>query len=356
MKIVIIGASGNVGTALLHELGSTDQDLQIVGVSRRRPPDVAPYDAVQWETLDIADDGAQATLTRILENTDCVVNLAWGFQPARNISYLDRVGIGGTQAVLAAARSAQVTHLIQMSSVGAYSPARRGIPVDEDWPTGGVPTSAYSREKAAVESILADHVKTDEAPLVCALRPGLIMQRSVGSALLRYALPAWLPSAALDLVPLLPLDRSFAVPVVHTPDVARAVALAIEKVAVGAYNLAAPSPLTPEVLSQVLRARQVHVPWRALRALVSLSWTTRLQRLDPGWIDLAFAVPLLDCSRALDELGWRPALDAPAVIREAVTGMRRHLSGSSATLRRRTVLRELAAMLRRGPVTRRRLP
>lgn len=355
MKVVIVGASGNVGTALLCELQRRSDD-ELVGISRRQPPGVAPYDGVRWHTLDVAAHDATSALTQIFDGADCVINLAWGFQPGRNTAYLDQVGVGGTSAILRAAAAAEVTHLIQMSSVGAYSPAPRGRTVAEDWPTGGVATSAYSREKASVEEILDAHVAGGDAPLVCRFRPGLIMQRAAGSALLRYGMPGWLPAAVLDLIPLLPLDRSFAVPVVHTADVAAAIATAIEEVSVGAFNLAAPTPLTPGIIAGVLRARPVHLPWKVLRALISLSWSLRVQRLDPGWIDLAFAVPLLDCSRAQHELKWTPGRDAPAVLQEAVIGMRSHLSADSATLRNRTVLAEWWDALRHGPITRRLMP
>ena len=44
MRIVITGASGNVGTALLLRLGGDDGDgHELVGISRRPPPVAPPY-------------------------------------------------------------------------------------------------------------------------------------------------------------------------------------------------------------------------------------------------------------------------------------------------------------------------
>ena len=54
-----------------------------------------------------------------------------------------------------AAARAGVGAIVYASSVGAYSdPAPRTPPVDESWPTEGIETSFYSRDKAAVERIL----------------------------------------------------------------------------------------------------------------------------------------------------------------------------------------------------------
>ena len=355
MKIIVVGATGNVGTALLRAL-QRDGGHELVGVARRSPPDQPPYRGVTWHDIDISESASTGRLTQVFEGADRVVNLAWGFQPGRDVEYLRAVGVGGLRAVLAATRAAGVPHLVHMSSVGAYSKSERGVAVDEQWPTEGIPSLAYSVQKAEAERVLDEHERAGAGPQICRLRPGLIMQRDAGSGLLRYGLPGWLPRAALDLVPLLPLDRTFAVPVVHTRDVATAIVEVLKRRATGAFNLAAPSPLTPPIVAEVLRARTVHVPWQVLRTVVAAGWQLRVERLDPGWIDLAFSVPLLDCGRAARELQWAPVLDARAVLREAVTGMRNGLATGSAPMRRRTVPDELMTMARRGSITRRRYP
>ena len=53
-----------------------------------------------------------------------------------------------------AAAAAGVRAIVYASSVGAYSPGPKDRRVDESWPTGGIPTSFYSRDKADVETIL----------------------------------------------------------------------------------------------------------------------------------------------------------------------------------------------------------
>jgi UDP-glucose 4-epimerase len=46
-----------------------------------------------------------------------------------------------------------------------------------------------------------------------------------------------------------------------------------------------------------------------------------LQPSEPGWLDMALKVPLLDCSRARSELGWIPQLDAVATLAELIDGI-----------------------------------
>ena len=86
--------------------------------------------------------------------------------------------MGGTQRVIDAVTAATVPHLVHMSSVGAYSPKQDDAPIDESWPTGGVPTSMYSRHKTAAERLL-DRLETDAPEVVMTqMRPGIVGQRN----------------------------------------------------------------------------------------------------------------------------------------------------------------------------------
>jgi UDP-glucose 4-epimerase len=284
------------------------------------------------------------------------VHLAWGFQPSHDTAYLERLGVGGTRLVVEAVGNAAVPHLVHMSSVGAYSPKRDDRPVAEDWPTEGVPSSPYSRHKAAAERLLDAFEQRGTGTVVSRMRPGIVGQESAGSALLRYGVPALVPSFVIGHVPVLPLDRRLAVPMVHADDVSDAIARELERRVGGALNLAAEPAITTERIARALGARPVHVPSGALRPLMSAAWHARVQPVDAGWLDLAFAVPLLDTSRARDALGWSPAVDAETVLAEVLSGMRHRASGRTPVLRPRTVAGALGDLVTHGPVGRRNRP
>lgn len=121
MRIVIIGASGNVGTALLRQLADRRPKDRIIAVARRIPADRHPYNGAEWASIDVAAGGAADELARVLEPGDVVVNLAWGFQPTRDVGQLERVGVGGVRALLTAAHRTAPAQIVHMSSVGAYA-------------------------------------------------------------------------------------------------------------------------------------------------------------------------------------------------------------------------------------------
>ena len=354
MRTVIIGASGNVGTALLRNLSNRGDPGIVVGVCRRPPPARPPYDIATWHAIDVADANAAQQLSAVLRPDDVVINLVWGFQPTRNVRRLERVGVCGLRAVVDAAGRVGARQLLHMSSVGTYRRAP-GQRVSENWPTDGVPTSAYSRHKAAAERLLDGMEGTANGPIVTRFRPGIIVQRDAGSALLRYGLPGYVPAPLIRLLPVLPLDRRLTIPLVHADDVATAVLSAIEREAGGAFNLAAEPAISRDDIAAALHAHPIHVPQSLVRGVVAATFAARVQRIDAGWIDLAFAAPLLDTTRARSELGWEPRVDARAALAEAIDGMKAAASTSSPVLRPRTVGRQFRELLQCGPITTRTL-
>lgn len=101
MRIVITGASGNIGSALLRRL--TEQgEHDLVGVVLRRPEDVVPFAAVEWSTLDLSHQDDETALLAACAGADAVVHLAGGFQPTHREDYLAELGVRGTRRVIEA--------------------------------------------------------------------------------------------------------------------------------------------------------------------------------------------------------------------------------------------------------------
>lgn len=319
MRIVVTGATGNVGSATLRALGADERVREIVGVARR-PPDVE-RPKVRWAAADVARD----ELEPILRGADVIIHLAWLIQPSRDESVTRAVNVEGTRRLVDAAAVAGAPAVIVASSVGAYSTGPKDRRVDESWPTGGTPTSFYARHKAEVERLLDDFEAAHPQVRVVRLRPALIFQRSAGSEIRRLFAGPLLPSALLrpGLLPIVPAAGRLVFQAVHADDVADAYRRAALDAGVrGAFNIAAEPILDPPMLARLLGARPVPIPTAVLRGAAALSWRLRLQPSEPGWIDLALAVPLMDTARARDVLGWQARHDAGATLLELLEGMR----------------------------------
>lgn len=308
MRIVVVGASGNVGTAVVRRLIGDPDVESLTGVSRRTPRG-APYDALSWVRADLGEPDATATLAKAFAGADAVVHLGWRLQPSWDLDALERINVRGSAAVVDACLEAGVRHLVHASSVGAYAaspgPQRR----DESWPATGISSSTYGRQKAAVERRL-DRVD-GEALKVLRLRPGIVLQPDAAGEIARFFLGPLVPTSLLHpkvlrRTPVLPWPAGVRIQVVHADDLADAIARALAARLTGALNVATEPVLDAALLGEVLDAKPVPVPFKAVRAAAYASWRAHLQPTEPGWLDLAAGLPLMDTTRARDELGWTP--------------------------------------------------
>lgn len=306
MRVVVTGASGNVGSTLVERLADHEQVTSIVGICRRshawRPP------RTEWHFLDVSEDD----LAPAFSGADVVVHLAWIFQPTRHPADTWRNNVHGTQRVLDAVAAADVPHLLVASSVGCYSPRQDLDPVTEAWPTAGAASAGYSREKSSVERLLDLHESEHPDRRVVRMRPAFIFQRRSASQQHRLFAGPWVPRIAFrsGLLPVLPLPENLRLQALHTDDVADAYVAAVLGNVSGAVNLAAES-LGPEDLAHLMGARWVPAPDRALRFALAAAFLAHVVPTEPGLLDLALSVPMLDAGRARSELGWPTPSLAP---------------------------------------------
>jgi len=324
MRIAITGATGNVGTALLRRLAA-EPDIEVVGITRRSPrPDAGtPYDRVEWHTADLGDPACLTPLAERLAGIDAVVHLAWQVQPSHQRARLRRTNLNGTQHVVNAMLAADVSKLVYASSVGAYAPGPKDRCVDESWPATGVGRSGYSVDKAAVEAML-DQVERDYPALrVVRLRKALVLQHDAGAEITRYFLGRLAPVSLLRAgrLPVVPRHKRLRVQVVHADDAAEAYLRALRGDRTGAFNIAAAPVLDGPLVATELGGWAAPMPLALLRLLTRAAWRTRLVPADEGWLELSAAVPLMECSRAERELGWRPRRDAREALRDLLSGI-----------------------------------
>jgi UDP-glucose 4-epimerase len=330
MRVVVTGATGNVGTAVLWALNA-DPDIDQVVALARRPPSrsLLPAEFV------CADVGADR-LEPIFAGADAVVHLAWLIQPGRDESATRAVNVDGSRRVFDAVVTAGVPSLVYASSVGAYSPGPKDRLVDESWPTGGITSSFYSRHKAAVERDL-DLLAAEQPGLrIVRLRPGLIFQRSAATEIRRLFIGPLLPGALLrsSLVPISPDVPGLRFQAVHSDDVADAYRRAVLSDVSGPFNVAADPVIGAAELSRLLDARPLRIPARIVRVGAAATFALRLQPAEPGWVDMALGVPLMSVERAYAELGWSPGHSSLQAIGELFAGLRDGAQDQTAPLAR----------------------
>ncbi|WP_214412298.1 NAD-dependent epimerase/dehydratase family protein [Sphaerisporangium fuscum] len=349
MRVIVVGATGNVGTSVVSALEADPQVRSIVGVARRLPG--WRPGKTEWRSADTAT----SDLTEIFTGADAVVNLAWLFQPTRDPVTTWRANVLGGMRVFRAVAEAGVPALVQASSVGAYSPGPKDRPVDESWPTHGWPNSTYAREKAYVERVLDVFERDNPAIRVVRMRPGLIFKRESASEQRRLFAGPFLPNRLLrpELLPFVPDIPGLRLQALHSDDAGEAYRLAVTRPVSGAFNLAADPVVDARTLAGLLGARPVPVPAVVARAAAAWGWRLRLFPASPGLLEMALRVPLMDTARARTELGWAPRHTALDAVREVIEGIRGGAGMDTPPLTpetgRQGRLRELATGVGRRP-------
>jgi UDP-glucose 4-epimerase len=318
MRVVIVGASGNIGTSLLAALAGEAEVDSIVGLARRRPK--SQFAKAEWAAADIDEDD----LEDHFRGADAVVHLAWKIQPSRDQKALRRTNVLGSERVFRATAAAGVRNLVYASSVGVYSSGPKDRRVDEGWPRAGIATSFYGRHKAEVERMLDRFERENPEIRVVRMRPGLVFKRDAAEGIRRLFVGPFLPSGLVrpGLLPVVPDIPGLRFQAVHSLDVGEAYRRALVGDVHGAFNLAAEPVLDGPRLAELLDARTIRISPGFARGAAGLSWRLRLQPTPAGWVDLALGVPLMDVSRARSELGWEPSWSAEEAFFDLMQGIR----------------------------------
>ncbi|MEU3610283.1 NAD-dependent epimerase/dehydratase family protein [Streptomyces sp. NPDC035033] len=333
LRVVVTGATGNVGTSVVRALAREPGVGSVLGLARRLPGLELP--GVEWATADLSRDGDGPRLDRYVADADAVVHLAWRFNPTHDPVKTWETNVLGSLRVCEAVAAARVPALVCASSVGAYSPGPEGgAPVSEAWPTNGWPGAAYSREKAYVERVLDTFERDHPQTRVVRMRPAFLFKEEAASEQRRIFGGRFLPGQLVrpDLLPVLPEPSGLRFQVLHTDDAADAYVRAVLREVRGAFNLAAEPVVDAALLGELFHARPVRVPAGAVRGALAAAWHLRLAPASPGLFDLLRHIPVMSTERARQELDWRPAASSVEALEAFLRGVRSGAGDDTAPL------------------------
>ncbi|MEU9487493.1 NAD-dependent epimerase/dehydratase family protein [Streptomyces decoyicus] len=330
LKVVVVGATGNVGTSVVRALSEEPAVGSVLGLARR--PCQLSVAKTRWACVDVGDP--QADLVSHFRGADAVINLAWLFQPTHNPVTTWRTNVSGSMRVFDAVAAAGVPALVHASSVGAYSPGPKNRFVDESWPTHGWPEAAYCREKAYLERVLDAFEEQHPLVRVVRMRPGFLFKRESASEQRRLFAGPLLPQrlARPSLIPALPDIPGLRFQALHTDDAADAYRRAVLRPVHGAFNLAADPVIDAKELAGLFHARTVRLPLPPLRNALAAAWHLHLVPASPQLFDAVLRLPLLDTTRARTELDWAPQYSATEALTEFLHGLQEVAGADTAPL------------------------
>jgi nucleoside-diphosphate-sugar epimerase len=249
MRILLTGASGNLGSRLARRLLTTHR-VRLLVHKTKLPSDIASSANAEVYQADLAKPG---TLPALCAEVDCVVHLAGVLFAPRPEEFLPKTNIGFVQNLLSAVHSSTVKKFILMSF-----PHVEGDTTPEHPSTDRIdssPSVIHFRTRLAAERCVLEHCSgTSMSPVI--LRTGVVYGPGVklieaARRLLRYRILAiWRKPTWVHLIAL--------------PDFLVALVAAIEKESVrGVYNVCDDKPITTqEFLDRLALQFGCRKPWR----------------------------------------------------------------------------------------------
>jgi len=300
-KILITGAAGDVGSALLRELSQSEDGPDEVVATDVRLPEEVPK-GIRFETLDVRGDDPDQVIGR--ERPDVVIHLASIVAPTTR-DFAHAVDVIGSRNVLTACIAHGVKRLVVTSSGAAYGyHADNAIPLVESDPMRGNPEFAYSDHKRQVEEMLAKaRAEVPELEQVV-LRVGTVLGAGLENQITAlFHKPRLLALAGCE--------SPFVF--IWTRDLARILKRAISQGPEGIYNVAGDGALGVTDLAGALGKPVLRLPVWLLKLALGIAHPLKLSRYGPNQVRFLQYRPVLDNRALKEQFGYVPDLTSAEV-------------------------------------------
>jgi len=270
--VAVTGASGYIGTRLLHEL-ETEEDLaKVVAIDTKPLP--VPFHHVSLERMDITHP-----LDDLLKENrvDTVVHLAFILKPGRGRRESEAVrltNLKGLQRVLSACVSAKVRNLIYLSSHTIYGAhPDNALPMTEVAELRPSQGFQYSRDKSMGEGLVQLFAVENPGTNVTVLRSCVVM----GPGADNYVTRAIFKPVLLGI-----MGSDPPLQFVHEDDLANLLRVLIKEPHPGTYNVAADGVVHYTELARLANRKLVFLPPFMAYPLTQMAWNLGLQKDSPG--------------------------------------------------------------------------
>jgi len=291
-RILITGAAGMVGRALLTEL----PNHQVLATDLT-PPDPLP-EGVSFARIDVTGGDPERVIAKV--QPDVVVHLASIVTPPKGTgrAFAHKVDVTGTRNVLDACIKHGVKRLVVTSSGAAYGyHADNAMPLRESDPVRGNPEFPYSDHKRQVEEMLAE--ARQDAPQLeqVVLRVGTVLGQGTENQI-----------TALFHKPRLLAVRGSESPFVFiwTRDLVRIIARAATDGPTGIFNVAGDGAMGVSDLAKALNKPVLRLPAWLLKAALAVARPMGLSQYGPEQVRFLQYRPVLANDALKSEFGYTP--------------------------------------------------
>ena len=297
-KILVIGASGYLGQALLTELSK--RSIEHVGTSR------SPIEGSGMIYCDVLDKDSIVQAIEITGATHVIHSAGMVSHRPEDAERVWKIHVTGTENVCSVCMSTPVERVVYLSTSGtiAVSDDPDAIPDETaESPFSTITQWGYYRSKYFAEQTALEYAKKG-LPLIC-LNPSLLLGSGKGGESTK--------SVELFLEDKIPLAPCGGVAFVDVEDVATTTVNALHMGTVGERYLLNGANLTfMDYYSRIARLSDKPAPMMAMPSLTrkALSWFPKMKKvglhLDKSDVEIASYFWYADASKAKTELGFNP--------------------------------------------------
>jgi nucleoside-diphosphate-sugar epimerase/predicted dehydrogenase len=324
-KVLVTGANGLIGRHLVRRLL---QERNRVRMFVRRQPEAEFMNDRNIEVF-LGDLGDPAAVDRAVAGTEIVYHVGAAMKGGAHDH--ERGTVCGTQNIVDSVLRHDVQRLVYISSLSCLhaAVARRGDVITENWPVEPSPTKrgAYTQAKTAAEKIVLDAVRDRHLRAVL-LRPGRVF--GPGMTLLTPEVARKMGNFFVVLG-----DGTRELPLVYVEDVIDAIVLAAEisEFDGSVFHIVDRTQITQNqvvrdyISKNAKKAKVVHVPvavvyslalgFELLSKILSRPVPLSIYRLKSALARMKF-----DCSRAENDLGWKPRVGIASGLQETMAAER----------------------------------
>jgi nucleoside-diphosphate-sugar epimerase len=311
MRVIVIGARGPAGRAILRGLAGHPQVTHVVSLTEEvettQDTTLHGETPIEQRKVDLFDD-----LSDHFKFADAAVYAGWPVShlPVR----LRERQMEALSNVCQCIGVVGVRVFVYGSSAGVYSSAPLGRAVDEAWPTLESTPSRQLSQLVRAERVV-DRFE-DHHPLirVVRLRAGVIVcltqgrAQAIGRKILRvmHAPHRWC---------FVPDVGPYALQCVHVDDFVKALGDALTQSVSGPFNIAA-DPITSDLLAELFAAKKLRLAPQHIRRILALSSRLRILRGPIDWAELAIRPQIMDTTRAERDLHWTIEHPARSIVAE----------------------------------------
>ena len=301
--VVVTGAAGVVGSALLPQLLAHPDVAKVVAIDVRR----GDVDGAVWKVGDVRDP----VVAQRFAGADAVVHLAVDWSLSSAPAQRSELNVRGTQTVVTAAAAAGVPRVVLVTSSSVYGALPDNpVPLPEDSPLQAPPEGIVA-DLLEIERLAQDARRVHPGLDVTVVRPAALVGPGVDTLVTRhFSAPRLLCIR----------DAEPAWQFCHVEDLASALVLCALGAASGAVTAGSDGHLEQRRVEELSGMKRVEIP-------AALAWATaeRLHRVGvtpaPA-SELAYVMhPLVVPSTALRAAGWTPRHDNESCLRAVLEGV-----------------------------------